>query len=146
MGRVSKKPLNKDIEKEIEEHLSFIISSLTKKDEIEGFLKEFLTKEEKTMLGKRIVLYMLLYRGISSLHIHNTLSMSHETIHWYRQIYENKSDIFKKTIHKLIGREKTKELWRKIEKILEPVSLALEAKTNMKARAKLASGDFWKDE
>lgn len=145
MGRVSKRPLNKDIEKEVEEHLSFIISSLNKKDEIENFLNEFLTKEEKTMLGKRLVLYMLLYRGMSNTQMFNTLSMSHETIHWYKQIYENKSDIFKNTIQKLIGREKTKELWKKIEKILEPVSLALEARTNMKARAKLASGDFWKD-
>lgn len=146
MGRVSKRGLNKDLQQEVEEQLSFIVSSLTDKDEINLFLSEFLTKEENTMLGKRLILYMMLYKGMSDSQIYTSLAMSRETIHWYRQIYESKSEIFKKNIKKLINREKSKELWRKIDKLLEPFAFALEAKTNMKARAKLASGDFWKGE
>lgn len=143
MGRVSKRVLSKDFVKEIEEQLSFLISSLTDKDEINLFMSEFLSKEEKLMLGKRLILYMMLYKGMTDSQIHSALAMSRETIHWYRQTYENKSELFRKNIKKLIARERNKELWEKIDKILEPLYLAMEAKTNMRARARLAQGDFW---
>lgn len=144
MGRVSKRKVNKDIEKELEEQLSFIIVSLTNKEEVNVFLDEFLTEEEKLMLGKRLILYMLLYKGLTNMQINNALSVSHETTRWYREIFEKKPEVFKKTLERLINREKSQELWKKIENILEPFTLALNAKTSMKARAKLASGDFWK--
>lgn len=144
MGRVSKRALNKELEKELEEQLSFIISSLSNKEEIDIFLKEFLTKEEKIMLGKRLILYMLIYKGFTSSQINSVLSMSYETIRWYREIFESKPEIFKKNIKKLIDRKKSKELWEKVGRILEPLALAMAAKTDMKARARLASGDFWK--
>lgn len=145
MGRVSKRAINRDLARELEDQLSFIISSLTDREEIAVFMNEFLTKEEKTMLGKRLILYMLLYRGLSNTQISAALSVSHETTRLYREFFEKKPEVFKKLLERLIRREKTKELWRKIEKIIEPFALVLEAKTNMKARAKLASGDFWKD-
>lgn len=143
MGRVSKRGVNKDLIEEVEEQLSFLISSLTNTGEINLFLSEFLTREEKLMLGKRLVLYMMLYKGMTDSQIQSALSMSRETIHWYRQVYENKTELFKKNINKLIAREKNKELWEKIDKILEPVYLAMQAKSNMKARARLTTGDFW---
>ena len=146
MGRVSKKFINQKFQLELEDQLSFIIQSLTSKTEISSFLNEFLTDEEKIMLGKRLVLYMMLYKNFTSSQIHTALSMSHETIRWYKEIFGNKSEVFRNTIERLIKREKSKEFWQKIDKILEPFALALEAKTNMKARAKLASGDFWKDD
>jgi len=142
MGRVSKKVINKDLEEELEEHLSFVISNLSNQKEKNVFLNEFLTDEEKRMLGKRLILYMLLYRGFTSSDINSSLSMSFETIRWYKQIYGNKSEVFKKIIDKIIKREKSKEFWKKIDKILKPVTLALESKTNMKSRARFATGDF----
>ena len=145
MGRVSKRKVSKDLERELQEQLSFIVVSLINKEEVNVFLDEFLTEEEKLMLGKRLILYMLLYKGLTNTQINNALSVSHETTRWYRELFEKKPDAFKKTVERLIKREKTQELWKKIEKILEPISLALEAKTSMKARAKLASGDFWKE-
>lgn len=145
MSRVSKKFINKDFEKELEEHLSFIVSSLSDKKEINVFLNEFLTDEEKKMLGKRLILYALLYRGFSNSDINSALSMSFETIRWYKEVYNDKSEVFKKIINKIIKREKSKEFWKKIDKILEPLALALESKTNMRSRARFASGDFWKE-
>lgn len=146
MGRVSKRVINKELQKELEDQLSFIISSLVDKNEINLFLDEFLTREEKIMLGKRLILYVLLYKGFTSTQIHNILGMSFETIRWYKEIYEDKTEVFKKQIDKLIKRERNIEFWKKVEKVLEPFALALEAKSNMKARAKLASGDFWKED
>lgn len=145
MGRVSRRAVNKDLGKEIEDQLSFIISSLTDKEEISVFMDEFFTKEEKTMLGKRLILYALLYKGLNNTQINAALSVSHETTRLYREFFEKKPEVFRKLLGRLIKREKSQELWKKIEKILEPFTLALNAKTNMKARAKLGSGDFWND-
>lgn len=144
MGRVSKRVINKDLLRELEEQLTTLIASLNNQDEIKVFLDEFLTKEEKIMLGKRLILYMLIYKGLPSKQISNLLGMSYETIRWYKEIFEDKPEVFKQYIKKLINRERGRELWEKIEKILEPLDLALRAKTDMKARAKLATGDFWK--
>ncbi len=145
MGRVSKRKINKDLERDLEEQLSFIIVSLTAKEDVSVFLDEFFTKEEKTMLGKRLILYMLLYKGLSNVQINAALSVSHETTRLYREFFEKKPEVFKKLLERLIKREKTQELWKKIEKVLEPFKLALESKSNMKSRWKLASGDFWKE-
>lgn len=145
MGRVSKKGLDKNLLKETGDQLAILISSLVDKNEVDLFLNEFLTKEEKIMLGKRLILYILLYKGLSDSQIHNILSVSYETTRWYRLMFENKSEIFKKYINKLIKREKSKEFWKKVEKFLEPFDLVLDAKRDMRARAKLASGDFWND-
>lgn len=146
MGRVSKKVINQKLQVELEEQLSFIIQVLTSKTEISSFLNEFLTMEEKIMLGKRLVLYMMLYKNFTSSQIHVSLSMSYETIRWYKEVFRSKSEVFKNTIERLIRREKNHDLWKKMENILEPLTLALNAKSNMRERAKLGSGDFWKDE
>ncbi len=142
---MSKKFVDQKLQLELKEQLSFIIQSLTSKTEISSFLDEFLTTEEKVMLGKRLVLYMMLYKDLPGSKIHVLLSMSYETIRWYKELFINKPDVFKNTIGRLVKGEKGKEFWRKIEKVIEPFSLALSAKTDMKARAKLASGSFWKD-
>ena len=142
MSRVSKRIINKELIEDLEEQLTFIIVSFKAKEDTGSFLNEFLTKEEKLMLGKRLALYMMLYKELTSKQIHDSLSMSYETIRWYKQVYEGKPDSFKKEIEKLINREKNKELWNKIEKILKPLDLAMRARNDMKARAKLASGDF----
>ena len=110
MGRVSKKTIDRDLQSELEEQLSFIVSCLTDKKEIIVFLNEFLTREEKIMLGKRLVLYIMLIGGTSSKDIHNTLLMSHETIRWYRELYSTKPRVFRKTIDRLLKHEKSKSL------------------------------------
>lgn len=142
MGRVSKRPLDKELEKEIEEQLLFTVVSLTDKERANSFLSEFLTSEEKKMLGKRLLLYVMLYKGLTNTEIYTILSMSHETIRWYKQVYEAKEEIFKKQIEILIKRERAKNLWNKVEALLRPFDLALQSKRNMKARAKLLHGDF----
>ena len=145
MSRVSKKPLHRKMKAELEEQLLVIISSLTNKQQTNAFLDEFLTKEEKLMLGKRLILYMLLYKGWSNTDIHTILSMSYETIRWYSHILNNKPEFFKDMIKKLSMRQEGNNLLQKLEKILEPISLAMQSRTSMKARAKLMHGDFWNE-
>ena len=133
------------MQKELEEQLLVIISSLTNKQQTNSFLDEFLTKEEKLMLGKRLILYMLLYKGWSKTDIHTILLMSYETIRWYSQVLDSKPEFFKEMIKKLSMKQEGSSLLEKLEKILEPIGLAMQARSSMKARAKLASGDFWNE-
>lgn len=136
MPRVSKSKIEIERSKEISEHFSYLISSLSQKGEIENFVDEFLTKEEKIMLAKRLVLFMLLKRNYSPTNIRSGLKMSHETIRIYQNQLDNKNAQFHKTIERLVNREKSKEFFSKLDEILKPVENFLKAKTNMKARAR----------
>lgn len=142
MPRVSRSKLHKEKLEEITKHFSFLISSLRDSKEIENFLDEFLTQEEKIMLTKRLVLLMMLQRNYPPPVIQSVLHISYETVRIYQNQLPLKTDLFRKTIERLVTREKAKEFFRKLDKFLKPFDLALRAKTDMKARAKFASGDW----
>jgi len=142
MPRVSKIRLEQKQLEEMNTHLSYLISSLNNSGEIISFMEEFLTKEEKTMLVKRLMLFIMLKRKYSPSVIQSALHISYETVRTYQNQLNNKSKTFNDMITRLINRDQTKELFVKIDKILKPLSLALEAKNNMKSRAKFLSGDY----
>ncbi|MBI2326899.1 hypothetical protein HYU92_01125 [Candidatus Curtissbacteria bacterium] len=127
---------------EIREYFSFLIASLNNSGEIENFLDGFLTDEEKVMLSKRLVLLMMLKRGYLSGEIASVLSMSYESIRTYKNLLVTRNNQFHKTIKILVKRDGAKEFWQKVDKILKPLDLALRSGTDMKARAKLYSGDW----
>ena len=142
MPRVSHAPLNGKLLREIEDHFSYLISSLTNSNDIEDFFGEFFTKEEKVMLAKRLVLFMMLKNNYSPRIIQTAIHISYETVRSHANQIDNKNQKFHVVIEKLIAREKTKEFFQKINDLLKPIDLALRAKTDMKARAKLTSGDW----
>jgi len=142
MPRVSRSTLSKKQLEEISQHFTYLISSLRYDKEIEDFLYEFLTTEEKTMLAKRIVMFMMLEKDYPEDSIKYILHLSHETIRTYRNSFKDKSPVFQKIIQKLIRREKTKVFFKKLEKILSIISTLSQSKTNMKARAKILSADW----
>lgn len=145
MTRVSRARLDQKRLEEIKEHFSFLISSLNNSIEIENFFNEFLTEEEKIMLTKRLVLYLMLKRNYSPPDIQTALHVSYETVRTYQKQLQYKNSLFQKTIERLVKREKAKAFFEKIDKILKPLDLALRAKTDMKARAELASGSWRED-
>jgi len=142
MPRISKKPVDKNLNKELKDNFSYLISSLSTPLEIEQFFNDFLTSEENTMLSKRLMLHLMLENKYETSQIKAVLGISKETIRVHGYIWKNGGEKYKKTIQKIAKREKTKEFWKKIEKLLKPLELALESKTNMKARAKFATGDW----
>lgn len=142
MPRASKIKLKKEKLKEIQEHFSYLISTLNNSDEIENFFDNFLSEEEKVMLTKRLVLFMMIKRGYPSHVIQSALNISYETIRIHADKILLKNEMFQKTVEKLIKREKSREFWKKADKLLKPFELALKSKTDMKARAKFASGDW----
>jgi len=139
MPRASRAKLHPKKIEEIEEYFSFLIASLNSSGEIENFLDGFLTKEEKVMLSKRLVLLMMLQRGYPSSIIQSVLHLSHESIRIYANMLPTRNKLFKETIERLIKRGKTQEFWQKVDKILTPLDLALRAGTDVKARAKIYS-------
>ncbi|MBI2032712.1 MAG: hypothetical protein HYV38_02755 [Candidatus Levybacteria bacterium] len=142
MPRASRFRLEPKKFEEINYHLLLLISSLDKTDEIEKFLNGFLTKEEKIMLTKRLVLFMMLKRDYSSSVIQNALHVSYETVRSYQNQLSSKDSNFHIIIDRLIKRQETKELFQKIDEMLKPLKLAFDSKRNMKSRAKFASGDW----
>lgn len=142
MPRASKRKLNKEINLELTENFSYLISSLQNQKEIEQFFKDFLTKEENLMLAKRLMLHLLLDNKYKSLEIQSILGMSKETIRVHKTNWEKGGETYKKIINKIANRRKVKFFLQAIEKKLRPLELALQSKTNMKARAKFLSGDY----
>ncbi|HVF69900.1 MAG TPA: Trp family transcriptional regulator [Xanthomonadales bacterium] len=142
MPRASKRILNKNIYEELEDHFSFLISSLHSSQDIERFFSDFLTSEEKSMLTKRLMLHLMLENGYTVSHIKAVLNMSRETIRVHQHVWGKGGNTYKVMLQKIAHREKTKEFWKKVEQILRPFDLALQSKTNMKARAKIAGKDY----
>ncbi|MDO8487082.1 MAG: Trp family transcriptional regulator [Candidatus Curtissbacteria bacterium] len=142
MTRVSHFKLQQKRLKAINDHLLYLISKLENSKEVENFLEEFLTREEKTMLAKRLVVIMMIEKGYTPSKIQSTLNVSYETVRTYTNQLNLKNSLFKKTIERLIKRQKAKEFWKKVDKILAPVDLAMRSGRDMKARAKLYSGDW----
>lgn len=142
MPRTSKFRLDQRQLDEINSHLLFLISSLQNSAEAERFFGDFLTKEEKIMLSKRLVLFMMIKKGYGPSVIQSTLHVSYETVRTYQNQLYSKDKFFHITLDKLIKRQRTLNLFAKIDKLLKPIGLALESKSNMQARAKLASGDW----
>lgn len=141
MSRVSRSKLTDSTTREITEHFLSLIASLNNQREIENFFEDFLTKEEKTMLAKRLVLFMMLQKGYSPPTIQGALQISYETVRSYSIQLTTKNDLFQQTINKLLARKKTQDFWNKIEASLKPLGLFMKARSDMRARAKFLSGD-----
>jgi len=138
MPRASKQFLDKSVWSQIHQTLAKVISSYNQ-PELEKFLTEFLTKEEKIMLAKRLTLYIMLLAGYSDTEIKEVLRLSFETIRSAKGFLEAKGKEFKKDLLSLSEKPKKTGETNRLIKMLD---LALSAKSNVKSRAKLTSGDY----
>lgn len=142
MTRISQYKLGEEASADIIDHFLSLITSLENHKESKNFFDNFFTNEEKTMLAKRLVLFMMLKKNYRPGIIQSALHVSYETVRTYSMQFTNKNDLFQQTIQKVLKREKSKLFWQKIEKALKPIELMLQAKSNMRARAKLLSSDY----
>ena len=139
MPRASKFKLKEKEFEEIQEHFFHLVSSLDNQNKVRNFFNEFLTAEEKIMLAKRTVLYILIKKGYSPSFIQDLLHVSYETVRSHKVKYARTGKEFQDNLNKLLMREKTKEFFSKLERLMKPFDQALRAKNDMKARAKLIS-------
>jgi|WetSurMetagenome_2_1015567.scaffolds.fasta_scaffold95209_2 uncharacterized protein YerC len=145
MPRASKKPVSEKVMIELQDNFAYLVSSLSNSVEIQQFFNDFLSDEEKLMLSKRLMLHLMLENGYEAEEICAVLGITKETVRIHKTIRILGGSAYKTIIKKIARREKTKQFWKKVENALKPLDLMLQAKTNMKARAKLLSGDYSDD-
>ena len=134
MTRVSRIPLRGKTYSQITQIFWEVISELANEEAAEEFLNVFLSKAEKTMLAKRLAVAVMLLAGLGAVEISNSLKVSTGTI---RDVNYKLADIrFKQII------EKFTEKFRSEKRGLSWLDAVLGSKSDMKARAKLLSGDF----
>ena len=138
MPRASKQWLDKAIWNEIHENLPVVLSSFHEK-ELKDFLLEFLTKEEKTMMAKRLALYLMILGDYSDAEVKEVLKISYETIRTARNSLVVKSPGFKKRLARWVMKPKS---FKEPSGFLKMLDLMLGAKSDKKSRAKLLSGDY----
>jgi len=142
MPRVSKRLINKELDQLIKDNFSYLISFLNSTHEINLFFNTFLTDEEKTMLGKRLTIHIMLENKIENHQIQSTLKVSQDTVRIHKIVWKNADTSYKEILVKIAKNKKTKEFIKKVVKFFEPLESFLQAKTNMKARAKFLNPDI----
>ncbi len=140
MPRASRRPINKRLGNDLEESFSDMISTLQKSSDIKQFLNDFLTREEKTMLFKRLMLHLMLEKGYKNSEIEATLGIRYETIRVHKNNWEKGSEVYKLVLRKIASKQKARIIFKRIENAFGRIDLALKARNDMKARAKFATG------
>ncbi len=141
MPRASRQPINKSLNRDLEESFSDLISSLQRPNDIKSFLNDFLTKEEKTMLFKRLMLHLMLEKGYESSKIQSTLGIRYETIRVHKNTWEKGNEVYKSVLRKIASKQKARLIFKRIEKVFDKLDLTMKARNDMQARAKFATGD-----
>ena len=80
MPHVSKRKISRIVENEIRERLLVSILKLKSKREVKFFLKSLLTETEEIMLGKRLTIIYLLWKGASWNFIESAIGVTPRTI------------------------------------------------------------------
>ena len=142
MPRASKRQLSSESLSELEKNFSYFVSSMTSAHETDEFLNTFLTREEKVMVIKRLMLYIMLERGTKVAEIAMILNLSRQTVNAHKSKFLLTSSTYRQIILKLVRRKKAQKFWSSVEDILYPIVLAGEATRDMRARSKVYSGDF----
>lgn len=142
MPRASRRTVRKEVDLELKENFASLISSLSSKNDIEQFFQDFLTREENTMLTKRLMMHLMIENGHRTSDIQAFLSVSKETVRIHKNVWGKGVDTYKKVISKIAKREKTRQFFKKLEKMFRPIELEMKSRNDIKARAKFASGDW----
>ncbi|MBN1263280.1 MAG: hypothetical protein JW991_02895 [Candidatus Pacebacteria bacterium] len=117
MPHVSQKKLDAEIEKEIQKKFTKIISRLKGEGELTLFLNGLLSKTERVMLAKRLLVLYFLENGTSAQEIADSLNISTATtsrLNLKRQLeHKNLEAVFKKMDRQAL-REELKDFAKQI--------------------------------
>lgn len=141
MPRRSKTLLSPVEFEELNSQLCTYIASLQSSKDVDNFLNEFWTEEEKIMFIKRLALYSLLYSNRDLDFIQQTLGISYETVRLYNSQKYNKSINFQNEMRKIAGKRKSIKIWEKLEGKLAIVDDIMNSNHDMGARYRLLTGD-----
>lgn len=119
MSQVSKFQLRPSVQQEIIKSFFWLIAHLTKEDEVEIFLGDFLTKTEKLILAKRFAIALMIENGYSYPEIRDTLKVSTSTIVRIHQLLDASGKGYRLAIRKLSEKKQLETFWRDIGKVIE---------------------------
>jgi len=106
------------VEEKVLNIFSEILGELTKNDEIESFLSDFLSPTERMMLAKRLTVALLLSKDYNYEEICNLLKVSADTVARVSLWLHRKSPGFSLVIQKVFAKEKRREFLMDLEKLL----------------------------
>lgn len=124
MAQISKYPVHKDVERRMFEVFKHAISHLHTTEEIEDFLKDFLSPVEKIMLAKRLSIAVLLAKGYTYPSIGNILRVAPNTIAGVSVGLKYSGRGYKKMVEKILRDEKIDSFWEGIGDALSHIPVS----------------------
>ena len=118
MTKISKYPIDKDVEKRMIEIFDKTISRLKSKEEIEEFFQDFISPVEKIMLAKRLSIAVLLGKGYKYPTIAQILRVTPSTIASVSLKLKYAGKGYQKMVAKILRDEKIDGFWQKIEDVI----------------------------
>ncbi|MBI2450901.1 MAG: hypothetical protein HYV52_00980 [Parcubacteria group bacterium] len=137
MSRVSQNLLSPNYLEEIQSSFDWAISKLSKEEEIKNFFDEFLTRSERIMLAKRLILIFLISKEFDAISIYSILKVSPTTVVYFKEKFQKRPENFQPVLDQLARRESLKNLFKKIEKFIEPVAAFMPPATKSEVLKKL---------
>jgi uncharacterized protein YerC len=119
--QVSKKDVNKEVEKKIFKSLYQVLTDMRNPEEIEKFLSDVLSDTEKTVLAKRLGIVYYLSKSKSYEVIRDELKVSSATIANVQKLMEEKGEGLKLALKAIEAEEWAGEMAGKISKGIKQV-------------------------
>src|SRR3989344_147754 len=118
MAQVSKYPLKKAVYSYISELFFDTIVSLSDKNKVDEFLKDFLSPVEKIMLTKRMAIYVLIGKGYTFREIRKILNVSQSTIANAARNYKYLGKGSRAVVEEIMEDEKHEALWNSVAEFM----------------------------
>ncbi len=135
MTQISRNPLGKETNQEIQATLWWLLARLKSDFDIRNFLNGLLTKTEKIMIAKRLAIAFLLNRGYNYRDIGDVLKVSTTTVGRIKEAMD-KTDNYQVFLTKLEKREQLQKFAKQFDRFIEGLSNIIPPQKNdMKGRA-----------
>ncbi len=122
MTKISRRFLNKDLEKRIFELFLKTIVDIRTSDEARNFIEDLLSPTERVMLIKRLAIAVLLAKGFTYDNIDDTLKVSRSTIMNVSVWLKHGKSGYRNAVGKIVQTHKKEEFIDKVEEMLLKLS------------------------
>ncbi|OGM05365.1 hypothetical protein A2125_02040 [Candidatus Woesebacteria bacterium GWB1_43_5] len=119
MPQISKRKLDKDIEKEIFKQFWNSLARVKDSETASQFYSDLLTETEKVMLAKRFTVSILLIRGKNPSEIKNTIHVTYSTIGSVASWVKNAKPATRKLLTALSNHKEWENILDRIEEVLD---------------------------
>ncbi len=113
MTHVSRYKHSEEVEKDLVKSFNFVLANITTPYDMRTFLDSVLTETEKTMLSKRLAIFILLEEKFSDTQIAQMLHVTRITVSKMRYFHESHGKELSVVLKKL-EKQKTLEAFRKL--------------------------------